>query len=82
MAPYDSDRMALHAYLSPEAHGAWARFSEANGVSLTGLLEALGLELDDELESIEPDELRQTWVKMARRIDAERRRRGGRPSNG
>lgn len=70
------ERQALHAYLSERAHGAWGEFSETNGVSVTGLLEALGLELADELEDAEPDDLRQTWVKIARRIDAQRRRRG------
>lgn len=73
-----TDRQALHAYLSPEAHAAWYRFSEGNGVSVTSLLESLGRELNDELKDIEPDDLRQAWVKVSRRIDAERRRRGGR----
>jgi len=71
-----ADRQALHAYLSTRAHTSWQAFSENNGVSVTGLLEALGLELADELEDVEPDELRQSWVKIARRVDAERRRRG------
>lgn len=70
------ERQALHAYLSPEAHEAWQVFAESNGVSVTGLLEALGLDLRDELEDVEPDDLRQPWVKIARRIDANRRRRG------
>jgi hypothetical protein len=69
-------RSALHAYLSDEAHQAWANFSEDNGVSVTALLEALGLELHAEMTAIDADELRQPWVKTARRIDAERRRRG------
>lgn len=77
---YETERQALHAYLSPEAHAAWQQFGEANGVSLTGLLEALGLELAHELEDIEPEDLRQVWVKTGRRIDADRRRRGGRPT--
>jgi len=69
------NRSALHAYLSVDSHAAWQAFSEENGVSVTGLLEALGRELAAELEDIEPDDMRQTWVKKARRIDAERRRR-------
>jgi hypothetical protein len=73
------ERSALHAYLSNEAHQAWATFSEENGVSVTGLLEALGLELEEELETIDADELRRDWVRRARRIDASRRRRGPRP---
>lgn len=72
------ERSALHAYLSPEAHGAWAFYSEENGVSLTSLLEALGMELRGELEHVEAHDLRQDWIKRARRIDANRRRRGSR----
>jgi hypothetical protein len=71
------DRQAIHAYVSKEAHTAWGIFSEVNGVSLTSLLEALGLELRGELEDIDAADLRQDWIKSARRIDAERRRRGG-----
>jgi len=70
------ERKALHAYLSDEAHEAWHAFSEANGISVTGLLEALGIELHDELEREEPDDIRQPWVKAARKVDAKRRRRG------
>jgi len=73
-----NQRQALHAYLSPGAHESWQTFSEDNGVSVTGLLEALGLELAQELLDIDTEDLRQDWVKRARRIDAERRRRGGR----
>jgi len=73
---YQNTRAALHAYMSEESHGAWVTFSEANGVSVTSLLEALGLELSAEMGAIDADELRQDWVKRARRIDAERRRRG------
>ena len=78
MATNVNQRQALHAYLSPGAHESWQAFSEDNGVSVTGLLEALGLELQAELTAIDADGLRQDWVKRARRIDAERRRRGGR----
>jgi hypothetical protein len=70
-------RQALHAYLSDNAYEAWQLFATANGVSLTALLEALGLELEAELANVEPEDLRQAWVKMGRRIDAQRRRRGG-----
>lgn len=72
------DRSALHAYLSDEAHAAWAVFSEENGVSVTGLLEALGLELAEELEGADPDTIRNDWIRRGRRIDAARRRRGPR----
>lgn len=74
-----ADRSALHAYLSDEAHSTWHRFARENGVSLTGLLEAIGAELDAEIEANgnDPDRVRQPTVKAARRIDADRRRRGG-----
>jgi hypothetical protein len=71
-------RQALHAYVSDESWAAWRTFSEENGVSTTGLLEALGLELAEEMETTDADELRQAWVKAGRKIDGIRRRRGGR----
>jgi hypothetical protein len=73
----NADRQALHAYLSKEAHSAWQEFSEENGISTTGLLESLGLTLRDEMEEDHATDIRQTWVKAARKIDAMRRRRGG-----
>jgi hypothetical protein len=71
-----SERQALHAYLSEEAHNAWLTFAEENGVSVTGLLESLGLELGLELQaSADPTDVRQGWVRQGRKIDAQRRRR-------
>jgi hypothetical protein len=70
-------RQALHAYLSDESHAAWQAFAEENGVSVTGLLEALGLELSAEIEEAGDADIRQTWVKAGRKIDGIRRRRGG-----
>jgi hypothetical protein len=73
-----SIREAIHAYLSEEAHSAFMAFAEENGVSVTGLLEALGLELSVELGmSSDATDIRQDWVKRGRKIDAARRRRGG-----
>lgn len=74
-----AERKALHAYLSDEARGAWDTFSRDNGVSMTGLLEALGLDLAEEIAANgdEGDGLRKDWVKAGRRIDADRRARGG-----
>jgi hypothetical protein len=34
-------RKAIHAYLSPEAHDGWHDFAAENGVSVSGLLEAI-----------------------------------------
>jgi hypothetical protein len=69
-------RQALHAYLTDTAHAAWQSLAEENGVSVTGLLEALGLELAEEMEDTDPDEMRRAWVKAGRKVDAQRRRRG------
>lgn len=70
-------RQALHAYLSPEAHEAWMMFAEDNGVSVTGLLESLGHELAEEMGEAGDSDIRQLWVKRGRKVDAQRRRRGG-----
>lgn len=71
------ERSALHAYLSEEAHGAWLAFAEENGVSVTGLLESLGLELSEEIDQAGDADIRQGWVRRGRKVDAQRRRRGG-----
>lgn len=72
-----TERHAVHAYLSERACDAWTTLAEDNGVSKTGVLEAIGRELADELDtdgSFSPEwDLR---VRAARRIDADRRRRG------
>jgi hypothetical protein len=73
MAP---TRKAIHAYLSPEAHDAWHDFAAENGVSVSGLLEAIANEWTAKLargEPVLPDEER--LVRSARRVDADRRRR-------
>lgn len=73
-----AERQALHAYLSPEAHEAWQTFSEENGASVTGLLEAQGLALAEEMHMAGGAcDVRQDWVKQGRKIDAQRRKRGG-----
>lgn len=63
-----ADRRAIHAYVSADTHEAWHRFCEEEGISLSGLLEVMGPRLGELLTQDE--------VKAARRIDAERRRRG------
>jgi hypothetical protein len=73
MAP---TRKAIHAYLSPEAHDAWHDFAAENGVSVSGLLEAIANQWAEKVargEQVLPDEER--LVRTARRVDAERRRR-------
>ncbi len=70
------ERRAIHAYLTAESHEVWHRVSEDAGVSLSGFLEALAMDMGDN----PPDEGGlPRWteiVKVARRIDAQRRRRG------
>lgn len=69
----------LHAYLSEKAQQAWKDFAEGNGVSVSGLLEGLGQQLSEEIESSgDAADIRQDWVKQGRKIDSARRRRGGR----
>lgn len=70
-----TERRAVHAYLSADAHEGWLAFSEDNGVSITGLLESLGTELLAEIEAAGDSDIRRDWVKRARRVDAIRRRR-------
>lgn len=69
---------AVHAYLSDDAHETWQQVAGEYGVSVSGLIEALGLDLqhvaDDQALASRLPEL----VKRARRIDADRRRRSGR----
>ena len=70
------ERRAIHAYLTASSHEVWHRVAEEAGVSLSGFLEALALDMD--LNPPDQGGLARwdTIVKDARRIDAERRRRG------
>lgn len=70
-------RRAVHAYLSDEAHDAWHDLAAENGISLSGLFEALAKDFTDN----PPEKHHPRWneiVKATRKIDVERRRRGGR----
>jgi hypothetical protein len=69
------ERQAIHAYLSDESFDAWRMLAEENGVSTTGILEAMGLILKAELAEFDATEIRQDLIKRARKIDAQRRRR-------
>lgn len=71
-----AERFAVHAYLSERACNAWTSLAETHGVSKTGILEAIGLELADEKDDggFSPEwDLR---ARDARQIDTKRRRRG------
>jgi len=65
-----SDRKALHAYVSDDAHDQWHDFAAGQGVSVSAMIEALAPQFADA-----DDEAFETLVKAARRIDAKRRRR-------
>jgi|688.fasta_scaffold06002_13 hypothetical protein len=68
-----SERRAIHAYLSPEAHESWRNFADENGVSVSALLEAYAALLQDL-----GDDGRKAIVGAARMIDSARRRRPNR----
>jgi hypothetical protein len=73
------DRGVLHANLSGTAHRGWQDFCEDQGVSIAGLLEAIGQDLAQSVETGASDELVQSErIRRARQIDADRRRRGPR----
>lgn len=70
-----ASRRALHAYVSDEAHDAWHEFAAENGVTVSGLLEALTAHLG--ADSAAPT-LEAAWedsIRSARAVDARRRRR-------
>jgi len=73
-------RHAIHAQLSAPAYDAWQHYATEAGVSITGLLEAIGHHLaavdatGADLGDYQPD-----LLQAARRIDASHRRRTFRP---
>lgn len=70
---------AVHAYLSDDAHATWQEVSTDFGVSVSGLIEAMGIDLtrppDQRILTPDLDLL----VRRARNVDAARRRRARRP---
>ncbi len=67
-------RKALHAYVTADAHNQWHDFAAENGVSVSAILEALAPELESDPFGGDSGRMDQI-VKLARRIDAQRRRR-------
>ena len=75
-------RKAIHAFLTPASHEAWHEFAAENGVSVSGLIEALALDWAERTEAATAagddafvlDEV-EALARQARRIDAQRRRR-------
>lgn len=73
------DRSALHCYLDVDTRDAWKHYAEENGVSETALIEAIGREIRQFINA--GTDMMDVWperIKVARRIDGQRRRRGGR----
>lgn len=73
-----SERRALHAYLTVDSWETWQDFASDNGVSITGLLEAMGVLLANDIaenKSVGESGKHRPWVLLGRRIDALRRRR-------
>jgi hypothetical protein len=71
------ERRAIHAYLEVPQHEVWHGVSEEEGVSLSGLLEALAVDMKNYPPAEDGGHPR--WrdvIRSARKIDAERRRRG------
>lgn len=70
-------KKVIHANVSDTTFEAWQAFSIDNGISVTGVIEALGtIGPIAGGKSLSADQL----VKEARKVDSERRRRGGRRS--
>ncbi|NNE96229.1 MAG: hypothetical protein HKN24_09400 [Acidimicrobiales bacterium] len=77
MTATTSQRKALHAYLSDDAHEQWHSFAAQEGVSVSAVLEALASELDYSSTTSDAPirERLNEVVAIARRTDATRRRR-------
>lgn len=69
-------RKAIHAYLSPDAHDAWHDFAAEQGVSVSALLEAIAEDWASRPGDGQgaPDD-REQLARVARQVDAARRRR-------
>jgi hypothetical protein len=77
MTTTTTQRKALHAYLSDDAHEQWHTFAAQEGVSVSAVLEALANELDFGAATSDAPmkERLNEVVAIARRTDASRRRR-------
>ncbi len=72
-------RRAVHAYLSDEAHDAWNDLAAEHGVSLSGLFEALAHDFTANPPNNGSHPRWDEIIRATRKIDVERRRRGGPP---
>jgi hypothetical protein len=72
------DRKAIHAYLTLDSHDVWHDVAEEAGVSLSGFLEALAADMKEHPPAEGGHPRWSEVIRSARKIDATRRRRGGR----
>lgn len=70
------ERRAIHAYLTEESHNVWHELAEETGVSLSGFLEAIARDMSEHPPEKGGHPRWDDIVRTARRIDAQRRRRG------
>ncbi len=77
--PSMAERRVIHANVSETAFLAWQDFGHQHGVSVTGLIEAMGTTGPlAGAKSLNVDAL----IREARRVDSERRRRRQEPDDG
>lgn len=74
------ERKAIHAYLTERSHSSIHDFCSESGVSVSGLLEAIGEAIPVAVQAEDADDNPVLYldeiVKRSRKVDAERRRRG------
>jgi hypothetical protein len=70
------ERRAIHAYLTVESHEVWHTVSEEAGISLSGFLEALAADMREFPPESGGHPRWREIIRSARKIDAQRRRRG------
>lgn len=71
------ERRAVHAYLTVDSHEVWHTVAEETGISLSGFLEALATDMRENPPEEGGHPRWREIVRSARKIDAQRRRRGG-----
>jgi hypothetical protein len=69
------ERRAIHAYLSADSHEVWHTVSAEAGISLSGFLEALANDMDENPPDAGGHPRWNEIIRAARKIDVQRRRR-------
>jgi len=70
-------KIALHVYLDEDTHEIWHTMCEDTGASATAYIEAIGRYVKECYDAgKDPSEIFPDYLKTARKIDAQRRRRG------